>query len=177
LRVSEANILAVAEHLSGTIGYRTVGTKEHAEGDAWMLAQAKKIQKECERIVRDVHSGRNLECEVWRQEGSGRHRYYSCAPNVRYADSFTFFFFSFDILGFRLYKTYVDLTNIIIRVSNGTTAGKEHAILVNSHIDSTPPSPGAADDAVPVGVMLDCLRVLINTKDWEPSYSIIFCKD
>lgn len=79
-------------------------------------------------------------------------------------------------MGYRLYKTYVDLTNIIMRVSNGTSAGKEHAILVNSHIDSTPPSPGAADDALPVGVMLECIRVLIHTKQWEPSNAIIFRK-
>ena len=57
-------------------------------------------------------------------------------------------------MGYRLYKTYVDLSNIIIRVSNGTAAGKENAILVNAHLDSTPPSSGAADDALPVGVML-----------------------
>lgn len=77
-------------------------------------------------------------------------------------------------MGYRLYKTYIDLSNIIVRVSNGTTAGKEHAILVNSHLDSSPPSPGASDDALPVGVMLECLRVLIYTKDWEPSNAIIF---
>jgi len=83
---------------------------------------------------------------------------------------------SFDIMGYRLYKIYVDLTNIIMRLSNGTSAGKEHAILLNSHIDSTPPSPGAADDALPVGVMLECIRVLIHTKEWEPSNAIIFCE-
>jgi len=47
---------------------------------------------------------------------------------------------------------------------------------LNSHIDSTPPSPGAADDALPVGVMLECIRVLIHTKEWEPSNAIIFCE-
>lgn len=52
----------------------------------------------------------------------------------------------------RLYKTYVNLSNIIVRLSNGTDAGKEHAVLVNSHVDSTLPSPGAADDALSVGV-------------------------
>jgi Zn-dependent M28 family amino/carboxypeptidase len=77
-------------------------------------------------------------------------------------------------MGYRLYKTYVDLSNIIVRVSNGTAAGKEHALLVNSHLDSSPPSPGAADDALPVGVMLECLRVLTYTKDWEPTNAIIF---
>ena len=52
----------------------------------------------------------------------------------------------------RLYKTYVKLSNIVMRISNGTSEGKEHAILVNSHLDSTLPSPGAADDAISVGV-------------------------
>ena len=37
------------------------------------------------------------------------------------------------------------------------------------------PSPGAADDALSVGVMLECIRVLINTPDWEPRHSIVFC--
>ena len=80
----------------------------------------------------------------------------------------------FDILGKRLYKTYVNLTNIVVRVSDGTDAGKEHAVLVNAHVDSTLPTPGAADDALSVGVMFECLRVLINTPDWEPRHSIIF---
>ncbi|KAG6889796.1 hypothetical protein C0992_004061 [Termitomyces sp. T32_za158] len=73
----------------------------------------------------------------------------------------------------RLYKTYVDLTNIIVRISDGTSEGKEHAVLVNAHLDSTLPSPGAADDALSVGVMLDCIRVLVNTPDWSPKHAII----
>ncbi|KAF8748104.1 peptidase M28 family [Rhizoctonia solani] len=48
----------------------------------------------------------------------------------------------------RVYKNYVDLTNIIVRVSDGTPEGKRNAVLVNSHLDSTLPSPGAADDAI-----------------------------
>jgi hypothetical protein len=59
---------------------------------------------------------------------------------------------SFDMMNKRLYKTYVNLSNIVMRVSNGTSEGKEHAVLVNSHLDSTLPSPGAADDAISVGV-------------------------
>lgn len=79
-------------------------------------------------------------------------------------------------MGKRVYKTYVNLTNIIIRISDGTPAGKEHAILVNAHLDSTLPSPGAADDGLAVGVMLDVMRVLINTPDWSPKHPIILCK-
>lgn len=80
----------------------------------------------------------------------------------------------FDIMAKRLYKTYVNLSNIIVRVSDGTEKGKEHAVLVNSHLDSTLPSPGASDDALAVGVMIECIRVLISTPGWEPTHSIIF---
>jgi Zn-dependent M28 family amino/carboxypeptidase len=74
----------------------------------------------------------------------------------------------------RLYKTYVDLTNIVVRISDGTPEGKAHSVLVNAHLDSTLPSPGAADDAVSVGIMLECMRVLVGTPDWEPRHAIVF---
>ncbi|KAI8985766.1 hypothetical protein BD414DRAFT_462425 [Trametes punicea] len=152
-QLSEGRILAHAKYLSEDIGYRTVGTREHALGDAWMLQQAEALRAECESVVR-AHPKRKLQCEVWHQQGSGSHR--------------------FDIMGRRLYKTYVNLTNIVVRVSDGTEEGKEHAVLVNSHVDSTLPSPGAADDALSVGVMLECIRVLVNTPAWEPKHAIIF---
>ena len=79
----------------------------------------------------------------------------------------------FDILGKRLYKTYVNLSNIVIRISDGTREGKDHAVLVNSHLDSTLPSPGAADDALAVGVMIEAARTLINTSYWSPKHAII----
>ncbi|KAI0741328.1 hypothetical protein C8Q80DRAFT_1221427 [Daedaleopsis nitida] len=153
-QISEARILAHAKYLSEDIGYRTVGTREHALGDAWMLKQAEALRTECEAVVRAHPSERKLQCEVWHQQGSGSHR--------------------FDMMGKRLYKTYVNLTNIIVRVSDGTNEGKEHAVLVNSHVDSTLPSPGAADDGLAVGVMLECIRVLVNTPEWQPKHAIVF---
>jgi Zn-dependent M28 family amino/carboxypeptidase len=74
----------------------------------------------------------------------------------------------------RLYKTYTNLTNIIVRLSDGTDAGKEHALLINSHIDSPISSPGAADDALAVSVMLDCMRVLLDDETWSPSNAVVF---
>lgn len=71
-QISEANILGVAKYLSEDIGFRTVGTFEHALADTWMVQRAEEMQKECERIV--VETGRKLECEVWHQQGSGSHR-------------------------------------------------------------------------------------------------------
>jgi len=67
-------MLGYAKHLSEDIGFRTVGTREHALGDAWMLAKAEELKKLCEDAVK-AEPGRKLECEVWRQEGSGSHRY------------------------------------------------------------------------------------------------------
>ncbi|EJC99693.1 uncharacterized protein FOMMEDRAFT_160118 [Fomitiporia mediterranea MF3/22] len=151
-QISERVILEHARVLSEDIGFRTVGTREHALGDSWALARATELKELCERIVR-VDSTRRLECEVDRQIGSGSHR--------------------FDILSARLYKTYVNLTNIVLRISDGTEKGKEHAVLVNAHLDSTLPSPGAADDSLAVGVMLETARVLIETSHWSPSHSII----
>ncbi|KAF9233723.1 hypothetical protein BU15DRAFT_53545 [Melanogaster broomeanus] len=150
---SEATILSYAKHLSEEIGFRTPGTREHALADAWMVRKAEEVKQLCENIVQK-EKGRKLECEVWRQEGSGSHR--------------------FDMMGTRLYKTYVNLSNIILRISDGTERGKEAAVLINAHLDSTLPSPGAADDALAVGVMLECARVLVETQGWEPTHSVIF---
>ncbi|KAJ7227883.1 hypothetical protein B0H12DRAFT_1148341 [Mycena haematopus] len=152
-QISEARILGYAKYLSENIGYRTVGTFEHALADTWMVEQAEEAKRNCERVV-SKETGRKLQCEVWRQQGSGTHR--------------------FDMMGKRLYKSYQNLTNIIIRLSDGTDAGKEHALLLNSHLDSTLPSPGAADDAISVGIMLDCVRVLVETPGWSPAHAVVF---
>jgi Peptidase family M28 len=95
-----------------------------------------------------------LECEVWRQEGSGSHRYVPSRLILPFSSVGILItpYISFDMMNKRLYKTYVNLSTIVMRVSNGTSEGKEHVILVNSHLDSTLPSPGAADDAISVGV-------------------------
>ncbi|KAI5116032.1 hypothetical protein M0805_002087 [Coniferiporia weirii] len=151
-QVSEYAVLEHARYLSEDIGYRTVGTREHALGDAWMLKQAYALQALCEEMVGLEH-GRKLQCEVWHQVGSGSHR--------------------FDILGKRLYKTYVNLTNIVIRISDGTPEGKEHAALANAHLDSTLPSPGAADDALAVGALLEAARTLVVTRGWEPRHALV----
>lgn len=173
-QISESRILSVAKYLSEDLGYRTVGTREHALADKWMVQAAEHVKQNCERIIKK--SGRKLECEVWRQEGSGNHRYKYWICTHIHSISLLLFNCRFDMMGKRVYKTYVNLSNIIVRISDGTPQGKEHALLVNAHLDSTLPSPGAADDALSVGVMLDCMRVLVETPDWSPKHAIIFCE-
>lgn len=150
---SETTILSYAKYLSEDIGYRIPGTHEHAVGDEWLLQKVLEITELCHKAV-VKEPGRKLECTIWRQQGSGSHR--------------------FDIMSTRVYKTYVDLSNIILRISDGTDQSKSDTVLINAHLDSTLPSPGAADDALAVGVMLECARVLIETPGWVPTYAIIF---
>ncbi|KAG1758098.1 hypothetical protein EDD22DRAFT_1000351 [Suillus occidentalis] len=59
-------------------------------------------------------------------------------------------------------------------MSDGMDQGKADAVLINSHLDSIHSSPGAADGALAVGVMIECLRVLANTPGWEPKHAVIF---
>ena len=73
MQISERAILADVKHLTEDIGFRTVGTREHALGDRWMHEKALNLKKMCEKAVKS-EVGRKLECEVWRQVGSGNHR-------------------------------------------------------------------------------------------------------
>ncbi|KAJ4473162.1 hypothetical protein J3R30DRAFT_3296811 [Lentinula aciculospora] len=152
-QISESRILEVSRILSEDIGFRTPGTREHALGEDWLWDQVTKMKDDCDELVKKTPH-RHLECEIWRQKGSGSHR--------------------FDMMGARLYKTYVNLGNIVVRLSNGTDASKEHSVLVNAHLDSTLPTPGAADDAICVGIMMEAIRVLVESKDWEPKHAVVF---
>jgi hypothetical protein len=78
----------------------------------------------------------------------------------------------FNILDHDLLKIYSGVRNIIFRIS---TPGRNssNALLLGSHIDSTLPSPGAADDGMGVGVMLDIARVIVD-RDEPFDNSIIF---
>jgi Zn-dependent M28 family amino/carboxypeptidase len=79
-------------------------------------------------------------------------------------------------MGHRMDKLYAGIPNIILRISNGTAAGKAHAILINAHYDSQLPGPGATDDALGVGVMLEAARVLIHDPSWTPERAVVFRK-
>ncbi len=81
----------------------------------------------------------------------------------------------FDMMGKTLYKTYANLTNIVIRVSDCTPEGKNHAVLVSAHLDSTSTAPCL----VPVQRTMhspsaSCLTVYAcsPTPRWTPSHAI-----
>ncbi|KAF9215004.1 hypothetical protein BGZ59_002511 [Podila verticillata] len=69
-------------------------------------------------------------------------------------------------------KMYTNMTNIIVRLSCGPECDKS-SILLNSHYDTTLGSPGAADDALGVGVMMEIIRVM-SLKAAPKKNSIVF---
>ena len=106
-----------------------------------------------EDIKKDV-SRAGVEIEISVQKGTGEHL--------------------FDFMDKKVWKKYFGITNIVVRLSNGTSASKENSILVNAHLDSTLPSPGAADDAAGVAVMLESLRIMAKDPDLKLNNAILF---
>ena len=57
----------------------------------------------------------------------------------------------FDLPDWNVFQKYQNVNNIIVRLSNSSSASgniSRPAILVNCHFDSVPQGPGASDDAV-----------------------------
>ncbi|KAF9428134.1 hypothetical protein BGZ94_003292 [Podila epigama] len=64
------------------------------------------------------------------------------------------------------------MTNIIVRLSCGPECDQS-SILLNSHYDTTLGSPGAADDALGVGVMMEIIRIM-SLRPAPKKNSIVF---
>ncbi|GAA6059342.1 hypothetical protein JCM10212_003240 [Sporobolomyces blumeae] len=129
--------------------YRIVGTKEMVRTDEYLLERVDIIRRE----MVERHPEGGMQIEVWHQVGDGSHL--------------------FDFMDKMVWKSYFGVTNIVVRLSDGTAATKANAILVNAHTDSTLPSPGAADDLVGVAAMLEALRVMA-LGDRKLTNSVVF---
>ena len=71
-------------------------------------------------------------------------------------------------------QLYRNVTNVAVRLKKRGTSPR-HAVLVNAHYDSAVGSPGASDDAVSCGTMLEILRSLSSDPaPFLPEHSIIF---
>ena len=76
---------------------------------------------------------------------------------------------TFHLESYNLFQLYSRVKNVVVRLSSvrrqtesapAPAPAPAPALLVNCHFDSVPQSPGASDDAVSCGVMLETIRVL-----------------
>ncbi|EPY49730.1 peptidase [Schizosaccharomyces cryophilus OY26] len=146
---SERAVMRHVKELSENIGYRILGTIEQDRARQYIMDEVLATQK---NLQNSPYSNTH-EIEVFYESGDGAHL--------------------FDFMNKYVIKKYHGLKNIAVRLSNGTDACKEEAILINAHVDSTLPSPGATDDALAVGILLENLRVL-SSQPIPLTHSIIF---
>lgn len=143
--VSEGNILKHIQALED-IGYRIVGTEEAEAGELYVYDQVEALANQCS--LSEV-----LECHVWYQKGDGMHQSVTAVSSENTIRVFTDFGYlsRFDIMDHAVLKAYRGIGNIILQVGGvNTTRTLEgdpmnNAVLLNAHIDSALPSPGAAE--------------------------------
>ena len=152
---SEAQALKYCHILADEIGYRIVGTKEHVDSRDWLKTEVIRLIKELED---DPDRNALYEVEMLNHSGEGSHR--------------------FDFMAKVVMKQYIDIENVVVRISSRVNpASKDNAILVNGHLDSTLPSPGAADDGLAIAIQLETLRIITsrtNVKQLDNSIILLF---
>lgn len=67
---------------------------------------------------------------------------------------------------------YKGLQNVVVKITPSTRT-PANALLLNSHFDSVPSSPGAGDDGTMVVIMLECLRKITQVEE-EYRHTLIF---
>lgn len=62
-----------------------------------------------------------------------------------------------------LLETYEGVQNVVVKLSPKNSTSESY-LLINSHFDTVPNSPGAGDDGFMVSTVLEILRVMATTK-------------
>lgn len=155
---SETKSLEYIRTLSEDIGYRIVGTQQHIDAERYVEALVKQYEgwhttRSADDLANRTNHQGDTQVEVWTQVGDGAHR--------------------FDFMSSVVWKKYYSMSNIVVRISDGTDQGKQDALLLNAHLDSTLPSPGAADDGAGVAILLEVLRVLTSAPRPKLRHSVI----
>ena len=152
---SEDRALAHARALADDIGVRVVGTAGVEAAERYVAAAAEALASEARATRPDL----DVDFLVHRPTGS----------------------FRLNFLNHDIANAYTNLTNVAVRVRARKRDGtrfeprkKKSAVLLNAHFDTTLGSPGGADCASCVGILLEQLRVLIHPNSDPPLSPIIF---
>ncbi|KAG0367073.1 hypothetical protein BGZ54_004448 [Gamsiella multidivaricata] len=139
VQFSEFNVRRLTGHLSEDIGLRLIGTEQVDETERYLMREIRALKEQAEtEATRNGQVGLP-KFDMWVQVDDGSHR--------------------FDFMSKVVMKMYTNMTNIIVRLSCGPECD-QNALLLNAHYDTTLGSPGAADDALGVGVQMELIRVL-----------------
>ncbi|KAI9630233.1 hypothetical protein KEM48_014156 [Puccinia striiformis f. sp. tritici PST-130] len=150
LEFSETLANEYIDHLADTIGYRIVGTEEMDQSLQYLLDVLYQLRNVSASTRRN-----GIMFEIVSQVDDGAHL--------------------FEFIGKHVWKKYFQLSNIIVKLTDPSIpSSNENAVLVNAHIDSTLPSPGAADDVAGVAVMLEAIRIITQSPDWKMHNGIVF---
>ncbi|KAF9581028.1 hypothetical protein BGW38_002104 [Lunasporangiospora selenospora] len=198
---SEENVRKIVRHLSSDIGYRVVGTEQELEAKQYLINRLETLKEEAriEGLRREQDLAPLPNFDMWVQVGDGSHRFdfmskahflagvnlqqfslehqdnaipsYSL-PFLRNNNRFSLTYKAYTHWKFVVMKMYTNMTNIIVRLSCGPECD-QNSILLNSHYDTTLGSPGAVDDGLGVGVMMEVLRVM-SRRPAPKKNSIIF---
>ncbi|KAL0050880.1 hypothetical protein WJX82_009317 [Trebouxia sp. C0006] len=145
---SEARALSTVKDLTETIGYRLVSTKGVDEAHQYMLQQTRQLAAQAKK-----RGGINAEVEEQRVSGGVNLEYFH-AP---------------------IGSLYQGLGNVMLRLEpTGQQAVGNTTVLLNAHYDSTLGSPGAADCASCVAVLLEIARVLVSDPTIQLPSPILF---
>ncbi|KAF9111307.1 hypothetical protein BGX27_005120 [Mortierella sp. AM989] len=151
LQFSEENVRQVVRYMAQGIGYRVVGTEQELETKNYLIKELSNLKENAR--IEGLRSGQHLpNFDMWVQVGDGSHR--------------------FDFMSKVVMKMYTNMTNIIVRLSCGPECD-ENSILLNAHYDTTLGSPGAADDALGCGVMMEIIRIM-SLRPAPKKNSVIF---
>ena len=149
---SEDRALAHARALADDIGVRVVGTAGVEAAERYVAAATEVLASEARATRPDL----DVEFLMHRPTGS----------------------FRLNFLNHDIANAYTNLTNVAVRVRarrpEKKKQKKKSAVLLNAHFDTTLGSPGGADCASCVGILLEQLRVLIHPKSNPPKSPIIF---
>ncbi|XP_057663658.1 endoplasmic reticulum metallopeptidase 1-like [Diorhabda carinulata] len=107
------------------------------------------LKHEIEQIKLNAHPNQLLELDIQTVSGS----YYM---NLLKSDNI---------------NVYRNVQNIVVKLHGGNNTDK--SILINSHFDSVPTSPGGSDDGINVVAMLEILRK-ISKFPYKPRHNVIF---
>ncbi|KAF9569516.1 hypothetical protein EC968_002603 [Mortierella alpina] len=182
LQFSEENVRRVVRHMTKDIGYRVVGTEQELETKNYLIRELTTLKEEAKlEGLRQAQELPNF--DMWVQVGDGSHRFDFMSKgkssfSITNRQKTSLIWIDNLVLYTKLHshivvmKMYTNMTNIIVRLSCGPECD-QNAVLLNAHYDTTLGSPGAVDDALGCGVMMEIIRIM-SRRPAPKKNSVIF---